>query len=224
MISKGKEGLIVILMIQLLVGSSLIVTSGQDNTGETICWNEIETTNSPERRVDQNWVHDTTRDQLLMIGGRNGPTLADTWIYDPNDMTWEEVPTSNQPELSRFGVAYDTESDKTVTFGGLVSSTAIDDTWLYDNELQEWTLLSPNSSPSARLNAEMIYSPVQDKIILFGGEDLTGTYFGDTWEFDVATGVWTELTPVISPVARSGHSMIYEKSKDTIILSNFRLS
>jgi N-acetylneuraminic acid mutarotase len=66
----------------------------------------------------------------------------------------------------------------------------------------------------------MVYDPVGARVLLFGGRD-NGTQedYGDTWSYDPATNVWTDLSPEgVAPPARSYHAMVYEPVSGTVIL------
>jgi len=63
----------------------------------------------------------------------------------------------------------------------------------------------------------MAYDPSSSRVVLFGGWD--GVDFNDTWAYDVATGVWTELDPAGPvPPARHDHVMVYDDAAGKILL------
>lgn len=67
-------------------------------------------------------------------------------------------------------------------FSGNVETGRVDDTLLYDSSDDSWSLLSPASAPSARLNHAMSYLG-GDQVLLFGGWD--GTRNGETWIYPI---------------------------------------
>jgi len=78
-----------------------------------------------------------------------------------------------------------------------------------------------NASPSARYGSAMVYNPVLQKGIFFGGgyQDTTGyELFNDMWLFDPTSNIWTEINPTVKPSARSGHSMVYDSINHKTIL------
>ncbi len=52
--------------------------------------------------------------------------------------------------------------------------------------------------------------------MLFGGDDPSGNYLGDTWTWDGTT--WTELAPATSPSARADASMAYDPATAQLVL------
>ncbi|MBY9016886.1 MAG: hypothetical protein KGD68_14445 [Candidatus Lokiarchaeota archaeon] len=78
-----------------------------------------------------------------------------------------------------------------------------------------------NASPSARYGSAMVYDPVLQKEIFFGGgyQDTTGyELFNDMWLFDQTNNLWTEINPTVKPSARSSHSMVYDSINQKTIL------
>ncbi|MFX0207531.1 MAG: kelch repeat-containing protein, partial [Candidatus Hodarchaeota archaeon] len=69
----------------------------------------------------------------------------------------------------------------------------------------------------SRCQHSMVYDSSSDRVILFGGLAISGRC-DDTWVYDLATNTWTEHTPLISPTARSRHTMVYDSSFDKVIL------
>ena len=71
------------------------------------------------------------------------------------------------------GMAYDSESDKIVIFGGFNATSTPGseprDTWLYDFNTDTYTKKTPSPAPRRRAEGEMVYDSLRDKIVLFGG-------------------------------------------------------
>ena len=72
-------------------------------------------------------------------------------------------------------------------------------------EQQAWERVQfPSPSPPKRTGHILVSH--NGKLYLFGGTD--GQYhYNDTWSFDVATGIWTELSCIgYIPTPREGHA------------------
>jgi hypothetical protein len=92
-------------------------------------------------------------------------------------------------------LAYDSGRDRLVAFGGrLPSGQYASETWEWDGA--DWTQVFPETSPSARTAAAMIYDSARAVTVLFGGIDATGGVT-DMWEWDGST--WTQVLPVHRP-------------------------
>jgi hypothetical protein len=70
------------------------------------------------------------------------------------------------------------------------------------------------------LGQKMIYDPVGERILLFGGSFYSGSYtfYSDTWSYDVAKAEWTKLTTKGNPTARFNHPMVYDSDRKEIVL------
>jgi hypothetical protein len=54
------------------------------------------------------------------------------------------------------------------------------------------------------------------QVVLFGGYDQSGNYFGDTWTWD--GGTWTQHHPIDSPSPRAGVGMAYDQATGQMVL------
>ena len=72
--------------------------------------------------------------------------------------------------------------------------------------------------PSEREYAaeSMTWDGADGYVLLFGGSNYTGTYEGDTWTY--LHGVWTELSPPISPTGRDSTGLVYDATDNYVLL------
>ncbi|MFX1606143.1 MAG: kelch repeat-containing protein, partial [Promethearchaeota archaeon] len=91
---------------------------------------------APEGRTSAAMAYDSESDRIILFGGFKGGSdvlasnyFGDTWAYDYNTDTWENLTTTGSPSVrGAASMAYDSESDRIVLFGGSMSSTSYDDT------------------------------------------------------------------------------------------------
>lgn len=70
-----------------------------------------------------------------------------------------------------------------------------------------WSELAPSGpTPPARRDHTLVTDG--ERVFLFGGRGLA--IFGDTWEFDTASGSWSEISSAQGPPARFGHNAFYD--------------
>ncbi|MFC2031470.1 kelch repeat-containing protein [Chloroflexota bacterium] len=83
----------------------------------------------------------------------------DTAVYALENKAWQKTEPEEQPGTWRvgFGLAYDSQSDRTILFGGNPHGSLLNDTWAYDYETNTWTEMSPDVSPSRRDGHAMAY-------------------------------------------------------------------
>jgi len=130
---------------------------------------------------------------------------------------WTNVTPAASPSPRRaHAMAYDTESNRIVLYGGILDSSSSDVQWSYDLETNTWTNLDPNSFPHGLWWPAMAYDVESDRIILFGGYGVT--YEDETWAYDLDTNSWTNMDPTTKPSARSLHAIAYDVQSDRIVL------
>jgi N-acetylneuraminic acid mutarotase len=179
----------------------------------------------PSARNAQSMVYDPSSHRVIMFGGETfsyAPHFNDTWAYDPTANTWTELSPQGSLPPARYGqsLVYDPLTQRVIMFGGFASGKVMpNDTWAYDPSTNTWTNLSPaGEPPPARGFHSMVYDPSTQRMIVFGGGSDDST-LNDTWAYDPTANAWTRLSPVGGlPVARSGHSMVYDPNTQRVIM------
>ncbi len=87
-------------------------------------------------------------------------------------------------------------------------------TWSYDPGANRWTEVANASvSPPNWYAPGLVYDSGVRKFVLFGGagpQPFDGVYgVNETWTFDPASSIWTNVTPVVSPPRRMTQGMTY---------------
>ena len=101
-------------------------------------------------------------------------------------------------------------------FGGNDDESHFNDLWCYDNDT--WTNLTPGGTkPSARTLTALTYDPLNDRLLLFGGRDATGTQLADLWAFDLGSETWSQLSSS-GPSVRHAHSLTYDWNQNHALL------
>ncbi|MFW9796322.1 MAG: kelch repeat-containing protein [Candidatus Thorarchaeota archaeon] len=205
----------------------------------TNTWTEISTVGP---QITGDLVYDSESDRVVFQGGCLDMSeypedlVSETWQYDTNTETWEEMINDvKPPKRSRGEMAYDSESDKVILFSGIVWTgfppEIVSDCWVYDlnnnlwNNLEwDWQEMTPALSPEANAWPAMTYDSESDLTVLFGGhseeEYLATGVWGDneTWVYDFNTNTWTNMSPSTGPSKRCLMNMVYDEESDIIIL------
>jgi len=143
---------------------------------------------------------------LNMIGGTNNWTLVNP-LMAPSARLFHTI-------------AYDNTHDEVILFGG-TDGTYKCDTWAYNLNRNIWINMNPPAAPQARTSQSMAYDRINSKMVLFGGIGIIPSGFSslnDTWTYDFAINNWTNMTPSISPQARSRSAMVYNSLYSDMIL------
>jgi hypothetical protein len=127
------------------------------------------------------------------------------------------------------GVAFDSDRQTLVLFGGLdPSGKVLNDTWEW-NAAVGWTQRHPSTIPAARSMTVMVYDRARHVTLMYGGRDAVGgtvrcgelgQWFcsDDTWTWN---GVdWTQFHPATSPPPFVP-TMTYDESSNVALLYNF---
>jgi len=172
-----------------------------------------------ESRKSIAMAYDAIRNRTVALAGSaSSPRRGRTWEW--NGLAWQEKLPSTSP-LPRFNHAmvYDEARGRVVLFGGVDSGTGnlLGDTWEWDGTA--WIAKAPAMSPSARAGHAMAYDSARGRVVLFGGKEsgLSGSgRRNDTWEWDGST--WTLVATDVSPSARVGHAMAYDRATASVVL------
>jgi hypothetical protein len=73
------------------------------------------------------------------------------------------------------------------------------------------------TNPCPRNAMGIAFDREHEQIVLFGGTDNSGVTLGDTWIYDVTTGVWT-WQDVSGPCTRHSHRMAYDETNQRVVL------
>ena len=120
-------------------------------------------------------------------------------------------------------MAYDTESDRIVLFGGYEPNKHIifNETWSYDVNNNVWTRMNPEVAPVGGVSPAMVYDSKIDKMVLFGGLTEVNNHpieYAETWTYDLNANKWENLNPTNPPEPRIAHRMVYDSELDLIIM------
>jgi N-acetylneuraminic acid mutarotase len=192
-------------------------------------YTELSPAVSPPGRAEPGITYDSIRNQVILFGGEDdlatGWQYNDTWLFDVDTNSWTEVfPTTAPSERRGHILAFDSESDRVIFFGGHQGGgLPTNDTWAYNPGTNVWTEMSPSIAPPARFAHKMAYDSESDRVILFGGFNGEGVnepddYFGDSWAYDFNSDTWENLTTTGSPSARGVPSISYDSESERIVL------
>lgn len=166
----------------------------------------------PSARVGHAMVWDSTNGRTIMFGGyHQGTPLDDTHAMADS---WSNLDPATRPS-ARHGhaMAYDSARDMVVLFGGTTTMGESGSTYEFDGATDLWANANPADSPLPRTGATMIYDPIREVTVLFGGF-INSSGLADTWEYDGTT--WTQISTSEAPPA-SAH-MVYDSRYHRAIL------
>ncbi|MBI4421209.1 MAG: fibronectin type III domain-containing protein, partial [Gemmatimonadetes bacterium] len=185
---------------------------------------------------------DAVNNTLILFGGIT-PASAHTngvWILTTADgaggtPNWTNpIPngTAGSPAARHaHRVAYDLQNNRLIVFGGCAGGClpTLNDVWVLTNAngvggTPAWTQLAPTGGPPAgRAHPAMVYDPVGNRLIVFGGQDgggSGGSTYAEVWVLSNANGlggdpVWSQLTTSGTfPAGQYGPSAVYDATNN----------
>lgn len=178
----------------------------------TGAWTDVASAGShPSARSQHAMVYEASTGKVFLFGGGRSDSasydatgvivsLADAWELDPVAHAWTQVTAAGPSARHDLGMVWDSARNKAVLFGGMqidisgVTGIPKQDTWEWDPATSTWSeRTSQGSKPGARYAHSMAYDGSRSKVLVFGGFDIsTGGSLNDLWEWDPASGAWSE--------------------------------
>ena len=179
----------------------------------------------PDRHPFLFSAYDTRRSQLFQVTGIvELNKLDDTWYlcmqqnaYCPQQdvKVWRPLRTTTSILSKADGaMAYDSDDDVMILYGGQSAGSPTADTWVLcfhadpqisgnavgcpvGHSYPDWVQLStsPTDGAGPRLFHTLIYDSFYHKVILFGGNDGSGTDPNTTWLYTPGTRTWINADP-----------------------------
>jgi hypothetical protein len=181
---------------------------------ETFSWQPITTTGTaPSARSSTAAAFNPTTREMIVFGGNESTDgasfipLADAWALNVDTGAWRNiVPAGPTPEPRLFhAVALDAATGRLYVHAGGDANAFLGpflgDLWSLDTASGAWTEEHPGGAgaPDARIHASIFFDAGKGRVLLFAGHDgAVGNQPGnqnDTWSFDPATKVWSNIVP-----------------------------
>ena len=167
---------------------------------------------------------------ILYGGGYSGYRFYDprswsreTWTFNPETHVWVQKFPAVSPDAHSGGdMTYDSKAGVSILSilpdnWLLLQPTAPLRTWAYDAQTNVWTKLADGPRPV--VGQRIVYDAESDRIIMFGGIDVTNfKAIDETWVYDYNTDTWTDMQPRVYPVARNYQGMVYDPKADRVVL------
>ncbi|MDI6757580.1 MAG: kelch repeat-containing protein, partial [Endomicrobiia bacterium] len=176
-------------------------------------WTQRSASGSPSARYGH-CVSPISAGKFILFGGLGAAGyFGDTYVYDAEANSWQRPSFAVEPSSrAHFASALDTKRNRVYIFGGQAEGVLLADLWYYDAAAGEWNDVAQVSTiPSARYGSALVYDPVADTLLLFGGNNDSAN-IGDLWHFSYAASSWTQISqPVTRPAARRHHGFVWDR-------------
>ncbi len=171
----------------------------------------------PTAEKDATGCFDSVRGEAVLWGGREGQFFAraETWTFQSAWTQRTVVPTLYDSGALCFDAAHGQMLLQRHNYSGFGPGAA-STTWVDGGA--GWTLLSPANQPPARIADHDLACDRQRQVcVLFSGRTLgSATMPADTWEWNGTN--WLLANPTVSPPAREGHGLAYDRARGRVVL------
>jgi hypothetical protein len=181
------------------------------------CWTQAKPLTSPPSRAGHAAAYDAASGLALVYGGV-GPTggagtfgvANDTWAWDGTN--WKQVATTG-PEMGAVA-GTDPTNGHVLLFGPSFHGGGAE-TWRWDGT--KWQQLYPAHTPLGLRHPSLGLDPVNNRLLLFGGQALGQGLKNDTWTWGGTD--WVLLSPATRPSARYEATMgSWTQGRATILI------
>lgn len=160
-----------------------------------------------------------------------GPLDPPSWVQTAAvPLQGEWTLAERQPRLNdSASIAYDAQADRVILLSH-GSSTSFGDVWTYNVSGNLWTNFTSIGAPRFRTGYQVVYDPVTDQILLYGGNVIyptpTGAYLlptNEVWTYAFNTRTWTNATPATGPPVTFWFSTAFDSKRDRLVLFGGRV-
>jgi hypothetical protein len=191
----------------------------------TNIWTQMFPKPRPNDKAATPLSYDIESDRVIMYGGGIfifGSATRETWAYDYNTNTWKKMAYGPKDYLGSR-LAYDSESDRTILFGGLNVRDWFycEGTWAFDYNTNTWTEMKPELNPPGRNYQAMTYDSKADRVLTWGGMYWDESPLPESmWAYDYNSNSWEEFPTGEEPYPKSRDyaAMVYDVESDRTIL------
>jgi hypothetical protein len=170
----------------------------------------------PGYREGAAMVYDEARGKTILFGGANEKfeILGDTWTWDGT--AWTQASITGPAPRFPSAIVYDPAREKVLLFSGHFvnenSCINFDDFWEWGGT--SWKeIIVDGEKPGARNIAQVVFYPVDETVLLFGGGE--EAFLGDLWSWDGTE--WSHVPESGAP-ARSGLGGAFDPERNRLVV------
>lgn len=194
-------------------------------------WVRIYPAHTPGARSAHVMVLDSTRNRIVVFGGKRtdtssskGPQTAlnDTWAFANGDWSQIDAPNAPSPRIMA-GAAYDPDRDRIVLFGGESISTDGKNTTanLYDTWEFDGTTWTQRGGEGPKVNKPtVVYDQANKQTLLLGLDENSSSKSATLmYRYDAANGTWVQLTPTGLPDCVNESQVTFDPTRNRVVLT-----
>lgn len=178
---------------------------------------------APTPRYGHSAIYDPVRQRMILFGGATAGATPSGQVFALSlggSPAWSTLGNGPTPRFGHSAI-YDPVRDRMIVFGGYDGANFLNEVWVLTlSGTPTWSQLTPTGTPpSPRDFAGVIYDPVRDRLLLFGGND--GDAKNDLWSLSLGPApAWTSISASGSlPGPRLSLVAIYDPIADALVIS-----
>src|SRR3989344_4258636 len=141
---------------------------------------------------------------------------------EPAQANWAQKTGTNT--RTNHASVWDPVNNRMIVFAGAGTGGDFNDLWSYNTATNGWTQLIANGaggSPEGRYGSSLLWDPINNRALLFGGLTFFSAYVNDLWSYNPATNGWTQLIANGaggSPPGRSRHGVAWDQINNRLLV------
>ena len=178
-------------------------------------WTRLTPSNPPRGRSFPAMQYDPAAGEVIMFGGyiQNNQQSRATWGFDGNwSPPWAGGPGAPPARVGGSMVYDAAPPTQLLMFGGWDPETPhrilLNDTWVFNwsgppiTGSGNWMNFSKIAAPPARYDSAVVFDSSEQKVVLFGGVNVTGVVLRDVWLWN--SSHWAQASFPTLPSGRFG--------------------
>eukprot|EP01095_Lingulamoeba_sp_RSL-Kostka_P006869 TRINITY_DN2174_c0_g1_i1.p1 TRINITY_DN2174_c0_g1~~TRINITY_DN2174_c0_g1_i1.p1 ORF type:complete len:324 (-),score=109.44 TRINITY_DN2174_c0_g1_i1:81-1052(-) len=134
-------------------------------------------------------------------------------------MSWTKLQISGDKPDPREYHSMCSIGNKIYVFGGSKKNGAFNDLWEFDTDSNQWNCLCENGHEGIPLKWGSTITPYQNKLYVYGGEQIDPLNRQELYCYDIQTGEWSNPSQTgNSPIPRMNHTATYIPTKNSILI------
>ncbi len=188
----------------------------------TRTWENTTSAEHPSARYQHNMAYDSSDASCVMFGGRTKDMLYnnETWMYNAGGDKWKNVTGDGPMRRVAHSMAYHGSIGNIVVYGGYgTGSVDFQDTWEFDSSLEQWTNMTPATSPGRRDFNAMVYDSYNKRILMYGSSSDDDKQLKVWMYYDyLGTRYWYDANDYNDASVFAYHAASYDSSERAMII------
>jgi N-acetylneuraminic acid mutarotase len=150
------------------------------------------------------------RDLLVFGGSNNSIWSCDTYVFNTETVTWQELQCDVKPSERRGHSMVQVQGGALLLYGGQ-SANSQKDIWQFDPTTMTWMEIIPTPTSPCIPEARYCHSAVayEEHMIVWGGHGSWGCVPSNVYAFHVGRKEWAQWdTTGTAPCSRFGHAAV----------------